>query len=165
MLIYWLLFAFFAVGAIVTQPALAPATGLPDGRVRPGVRVPFRALFALGAIVTIGLIGLRYKVGADWLADDGRTDFRRINEAKQHRWEKLARMLQYPPKWLLPPIKAVKAAVGRDSLGLAQAVTNLNRQVGYRHPIAPSLKAEIEAFYREDNRRLDRRLSSGELVA
>ena len=66
MLIYWLLFAFFAVGAIVTQPALAPATGLPDGRVRPGVRVPFRALFALGAIVTIGLIGLRYKVGADW---------------------------------------------------------------------------------------------------
>ena len=27
----------------------------------------------------------------------------------------------YPPKWLLPPINAVKAAMGRDSLGLARS--------------------------------------------
>jgi len=99
------------------------------------------------------------------LEDDGRSDFRRINEAKQHRWERLARILNYPPRWLLPPVNAIKAAMGKDTLGIAEAITSLNRKRGYRHPIAPSLKAEIEAFYREDNRRLDRRLSSGELVA
>ena len=74
-------------------------------------------------------------------------------------------MLNYPPRWLLPPVNAIKAAMGKDTLGIAEAITSLNRKRGYRHPIAPSLKAEIEAFYREDNRRLDRRLSSGELVA
>lgn len=32
----------------------------------PPQRTPFRALFALGAFATIALIGLRYRVGADW---------------------------------------------------------------------------------------------------
>jgi len=97
--------------------------------------------------------------------DDGRRDFRRVNEAKQHRWEKLARILNYPPRWLQPPVNAIKAAMGRDTLGIAQAVTSLNRKRGYRRPIGSSLKAEIDAYYRGDNRRLNRRLSRGELVA
>lgn len=51
MLIYWALFAFFAVGAL-----LAPSAD----------RRRSRPLLAFGAMVTALLIGLRYKVGGDW---------------------------------------------------------------------------------------------------
>ena len=66
MLIYWLLFAFFAVGAIVAQPALKPAPLMAGAPPHSAARMPFRAFFTLGALATILLIGLRYKVGADW---------------------------------------------------------------------------------------------------
>ena len=66
MLIYWLVFSFFALGAVLAPPVLARATVSADGRMLPPGRTPFRTFFALGAIATIGLIGLRYKVGADW---------------------------------------------------------------------------------------------------
>jgi hypothetical protein len=52
-LIYWALFAFFAAGALVSPPA------------QPGVRSR-QPLLVIGAIVTAILIGVRYKVGADW---------------------------------------------------------------------------------------------------
>ena len=54
MLIYWLLFAYFAIGALL-------ACSIASGTRRPNV------LFTLGAFFMIGLIGLRYKVGGDWL--------------------------------------------------------------------------------------------------
>ena len=57
MLIYWALFGFFAVGTLITRPA---QPGVPD-------RQP---LLVLGAILTAVLIGLRYKVGADWRSYD-----------------------------------------------------------------------------------------------
>jgi hypothetical protein len=52
-LIYWALFGFFAAGALAGR------------QLRPGVRVrqPF---LIVGAILTAVLIGVRYKVGADW---------------------------------------------------------------------------------------------------
>jgi hypothetical protein len=52
-LIYWALFGFFAAGALAARPA---QPGAPN-------RLP---LLVLGAILTAVLIGLRYKVGADW---------------------------------------------------------------------------------------------------
>jgi sulfotransferase family protein len=91
------------------------------------------------------------------LEDDGRSDFRPVNEAKRHRSDALGRVLQYPPKWMLLPIKLVKAAFGTESLGLADAITNLNRK-GDRKGTNPQLKDEIRVFYRDDNRLL------GELV-
>jgi hypothetical protein len=87
------------------------------------------------------------------LEDDGRTDFCPVNEAKRHRSAALGRMLQYPPKWLLPPIRMVKAALGKESLGLADAITSANRKSD-RTGIDPRLKKEIRAFYRDDNRLL-----------
>jgi hypothetical protein len=66
LLIYWLLFAFFALGAMVAEPVFAPVTAgphAPPGKVR---HTPFRLFFVIGAITTVLLIGLRYKVGADW---------------------------------------------------------------------------------------------------
>ncbi len=52
MLIYWALFAFFAVGTLLAPSAVA------QPRSRP--------VLAFGAIVTTLVIGLRYKVGGDW---------------------------------------------------------------------------------------------------
>ena len=66
MLVYWLLFAFFAVGAMIAEPRLAPAPAGPHSPARQADRTPFRAFFAIGAIATVLLIGLRFKVGADW---------------------------------------------------------------------------------------------------
>lgn len=66
MLVYWLLFAFFAVGAIVAQPVFASAPAGPHAPPGPTRRTPFRAFFAIGAIATIILVGMRFKVGADW---------------------------------------------------------------------------------------------------
>ena len=51
MLIYWALFAYFAVGALLAPARPTRATSVP---------------FILGAIATAVLIGLRYEVGADW---------------------------------------------------------------------------------------------------
>jgi hypothetical protein len=51
---YWALFAFFAAGAIIAGSFSG------ENVRRPGV------IFAIGAIVTTLLIGLRYKVGGDW---------------------------------------------------------------------------------------------------
>ncbi len=54
MLIYWLLFLYFAVGAVREVPR--PASG-----ARPDI------LFRLGCLFIVLLIGLRFEVGADWV--------------------------------------------------------------------------------------------------
>src|SRR5262245_47926819 len=51
MLIYWALFGFFALGALITTESRS---------------APARLFLVIGAIATAVLIGLRYKVGADW---------------------------------------------------------------------------------------------------
>ena len=53
MLVYWLLFLYFAVGAIREDPR-------PPSLARPDV------LFRLGCLLMALLIGLRFHVGADW---------------------------------------------------------------------------------------------------
>jgi hypothetical protein len=54
LLVYWLLFLYFAVGAVREQP-----------RAVEGARADL--LFRFGCLATALLIGLRYKVGADWI--------------------------------------------------------------------------------------------------
>lgn len=56
LLIYWVLFGYFAVGAFFNGE-------------RPGIRQPTAPwLFRAGGVLVAGLIGLRYQVGADWVA-------------------------------------------------------------------------------------------------
>jgi len=52
MLIYWALFAYFALGAVLTTDARSATV---------------RLFLAIGAVLTALLIGLRYEVGADWI--------------------------------------------------------------------------------------------------
>lgn len=56
MAVYWFLFAYFAVGAII-----AGSFRVADER-RPTV------LFTAGAIIMVAMVGLRYQVGGDWLS-------------------------------------------------------------------------------------------------
>jgi len=51
---------------MIAEPMLAPAPAGPHSPARQADRTPFRAFFAIGAIATVLLIGLRFKVGADW---------------------------------------------------------------------------------------------------
>jgi EpsG family len=53
--IYWFLFAYFAVGAIIAGSFRSEANRQPS------------ILFTAGAIIMAVLIGLRYQVGGDWL--------------------------------------------------------------------------------------------------
>ena len=66
MLAYWLLFAFFAAGAMFAHVEKAPVTAIADGTPSRPERVPFQYLFIIGAVATILMIGLRFRVGADW---------------------------------------------------------------------------------------------------
>lgn len=77
MLAYWLLFAFFASGAMLApaRRRLAGASRNPNATTR----VPATILFTGGAIATALVIGLRYKVGADWNA------YQYILDAAAHR--------------------------------------------------------------------------------
>ena len=58
MLVYWLLFLYFAVGAMREHPRPA-SSGRAD--------IAFRA----GCLATALIIGLRYHVGADWIPYEG----------------------------------------------------------------------------------------------
>ena len=75
MLIYWLIFLYFAAGALSSPvtPAFAPGSAAVAGPNGAVVRQPreFRFFLILGAIMVICLIGARYKVGADWWAYQG----------------------------------------------------------------------------------------------
>lgn len=67
MLPYVLLFAFFALGALLSQ---AEARAVPAVDERAGFAGPGRAspMLLLGGIVVALLIGFRFEVGGDWLA-------------------------------------------------------------------------------------------------
>ena len=58
LLVYWLLFAYFAAGAMREQPR-PPATARTD------------PLLWLGCVLMVLMIGLRYHVGADWIPYEG----------------------------------------------------------------------------------------------
>lgn len=71
MLAYWLLFAIFALGAILTRPMLIPAgqRAAQNGPVLAQPEFHGRAtlLLAIAALVPTAMIGFRYEVGADWI--------------------------------------------------------------------------------------------------
>lgn len=66
MLAYWLLFAFFAAGAMFAPPTRLPVQEGPNAAIRKSERPPFQYLLVAGTLAMILLIGLRYRVGGDW---------------------------------------------------------------------------------------------------
>ncbi|WP_300974845.1 EpsG family protein [Sphingomonas sp. LHG3406-1] len=82
MIPYWLLWAYFFLGLILSRPAAATAGGWtsPTAPARPGL--PLLAI--VGLIAMTVMIGLRYDVGADWdayermFAWSGQASFERV---------------------------------------------------------------------------------------
>lgn len=68
MLVYWLLFAFFATGALVASSRAEPAYTMTAAGAIGRPRRDLHVGLLFGAVATVCLIGLRYKVGADWYA-------------------------------------------------------------------------------------------------
>jgi hypothetical protein len=82
MLIYWALFAFFAAGTFLSSPSQLART-----RSHP--------MLAIGAVIVALLVGLRYKVGADWPNYEfifdyaGRASFTRVLELGDQAYQVL----------------------------------------------------------------------------
>lgn len=68
MSVYWFMFAFFALGALLYRRADAsPASLGAAGTSAPvAARQAFSPMFLLGALLIAVLVGFRYRVGADW---------------------------------------------------------------------------------------------------
>jgi EpsG-like putative glucosyltransferase len=65
-LAYWFLFGFFAVGALLAHVDRTQVRAIAASGATYSERMPFQYLFIFGALATILVIGLRYRVGADW---------------------------------------------------------------------------------------------------
>ena len=71
---YWLLFGFFAFGALIGEGRSGPD----DRRFRPGL--------LLGLLVVVVMVGLRDRVGVDW---DNYVEMMRLADAEGHSWDDL----------------------------------------------------------------------------
>ncbi len=89
------------------------------------------------------------------LEDDGRDQFEKVHQAKQHRNNWLARFSQRPPAWVLRLADVLKKVAGRERLGLATTLRKVNQSTGYVGAVDDRIKAEITAHFVESNARLD----------
>lgn len=93
------------------------------------------------------------------VADDGRTSFPRVNQAKFNRWGVLAALSHRPPKWLRAVIDLLHKSLGRETLGIGARIIAMNRGAGYRSSLDPALKQEIVDYYGHSNSELAALLS------
>ena len=97
------------------------------------------------------------------LEDDGRADFPAINPGTTYRSRALTRLIVSPPAPLRRGALTVKKLTGPFGQWLHRAALNIARRLsatGYKNEIDPELRDEIRAYYSEDNRQLERRLSA-----
>ncbi len=91
------------------------------------------------------------------LQDDGRTDFARVNEARQRRTNAFVKLVNNPPPGALALAGLVKKLSGKSTLGLAKRLREIGTRPGYSTAVDEDLRQEIRDLYAEDNRRLERR--------
>lgn len=92
------------------------------------------------------------------VADDGRTDFPKVNEAHHSRTAWLRKLYRMPPKPLIAVSRALKAVTGQKSLGIAERLRDLDRRRGKATRVSDALKQEIREFYAAENAALERRI-------
>ncbi len=88
------------------------------------------------------------------VADDGRREFPRINAARSLASTRVARFTQRPPDWALALARALRTALGRERLGAARLLQRANSRPAPASAMPAELEAEIEAYFREDQRAL-----------
>lgn len=82
--------------------------------------------------------------------DDGRRDFPRVNENKEHRAGALARLTQRPPRALVGAATGVKRALGVERLDVLGRIRRRNRRVARRPPVSPAFAEELRRYFRDD---------------
>lgn len=96
------------------------------------------------------------------LADDGRSEFPRIHEAKHHASRGVAKLVQRPPKGLLRLSAILRRVLGLKRLGLARLLRKANETRGYAHTPTLSLDASTRESIRvtlaEDQALLQQRI-------
>ena len=93
------------------------------------------------------------------LADDGRLEFPKINEASIHRSPRLAKIMANQS----PPVRAtarlIKLLIGqRGAWRLAKEVTRANARRGYATTVSDRMREEIRRYYASANARLEARI-------
>lgn len=94
------------------------------------------------------------------LADDGRSDFPRVNVAKKHKFKLLGRLIYHPPRLARWIVDALKRLTGKTTLGLAKRAARAIEVPGYTTKVDSGLKEEIRTYYAEQNRILRERISN-----
>ena len=71
MLVYWVVFAFFAIGALMAsarRPVVVAQSGRAAEATTKSPMPRHRPVLALGALAIAVLVGMRYEIGSDWPA-------------------------------------------------------------------------------------------------
>jgi hypothetical protein len=84
------------------------------------------------------------------LEDDGRVDFPPVNEARHHRTGIMTKLVRNPPVLVRRSVHLLRKLTGRRGLGLANLALRLDSRKGPKEPVAPEVKEEIRAYFRED---------------
>ena len=99
--------------------------------------------------------------------DDGRTDFPRVNAARHRRTNFLWKLQKNPPRIARAAVALTKRVTGRHTLGLIELLRRIDTKKGGQTTVSDALRQEIAAYFRDDNARLEPRIShiaqSGEL--
>jgi len=90
--------------------------------------------------------------------DDGRTEFPRVNPARQRRTKWLHKLHKDPPWAARAAVSFIKRVTGLHTLGLAEAVRRADTRIGAQTRASEAVKQEIAAFYEADNARLAPRI-------
>lgn len=89
------------------------------------------------------------------LPDDGRTQFPRLNASKTSRFPFLTLMTRKPPP-LLSRILNKNRRVRNLKYQLIRGIDKLNMKPSRREGISPELRSELQEFFSEDIRKLER---------
>lgn len=89
---------------------------------------------------------------------DGRTEFPRINENKQHRNQSLARFVAQPPEIWLKTSMLLKKTTGIEHFGILEALMLRTARKATRPKLDPAFRAELIEVFRDDIHKLSRLL-------
>ncbi|ATI44026.1 hypothetical protein CBW24_17950 (plasmid) [Pacificitalea manganoxidans] len=100
-----------------------------------------------------------YRELATFLGIDGShpLTFEVHNRAKRHRNAILSRMTIRPPAWVMALSRGLKRLLGRERLGIAAKLREMNTTYDVAEKLPTDLEAEINEFYRDSYEALDSR--------
>ncbi|MGL6337564.1 MAG: sulfotransferase domain-containing protein, partial [Waterburya sp.] len=91
--------------------------------------------------------------------NDNRTDFKRINQNKNHKLKAVGSFSERPPKLLTTMIMQVKKLFGIERLYILDAVRRLNNKVQTRQPLSNNFHTELTAEFEPDIKKLSQLLN------